>query len=213
MKRKRKGLIAIVVILLILALVPFRILRLKDGGSVEYGSLVYSVTKVHRLAGVDGGYEDGWEVKMLGKTVYEKTEIAEGEAQGEELEMPEEESESAEESKTMILLIEEKEIPVIWEDNESVKEIASLAEEGLTIPLSMYGGFEQVGSLGFNITRSDSSITTSPGDIVLYSGNQIVLFYGSNSWSYTKLGKMQLLEEELTEVLGNGDVIITLKVE
>lgn len=75
----------------------------------------------------------------------------------------------------------------------------------------MYGGFEQVGSIGQSIVRDDEQLTTSPGDIVLYSGDQIVVFYGSNSWSYTKLGHIDMSEGELTELLSNGDVTITLK--
>ena len=77
----------------------------------------------------------------------------------------------------------------------------------------MYGGFEQVGPIGQSITRNDSQTTTSSGDIVLYSGDQIVIFYGSNSWSYTRLGKIDLSEDEMTELLSNGDVTITLCME
>ena len=75
----------------------------------------------------------------------------------------------------------------------------------------MYGGFEQVGSLGNSITRNDERITTDFGDIVLYSGNQIVIFYGSNSWEYTRLGHVDMTKEELTELLGNGDVKIVIE--
>jgi hypothetical protein len=77
--------------------------------------------------------------------------------------------------------------------------------------MSMYGGFEQVGSIGQSISRDDKQITTEFGDIVLYSGNQIVVFYGSNSWAYTKLGHIDLSEEELTQLLGNGDVVLEIK--
>ena len=79
--------------------------------------------------------------------------------------------------------------------------------------MSMYGGFEQVGSIGQSIARNDVQMTTQSGDIVLYSGNQLVVFYGSNSWSYTKLGKINLSQKELEELLGNGDVTITLALE
>ena len=77
--------------------------------------------------------------------------------------------------------------------------------------MSMYGGFEQVGSLGQSLPRNDVQTTTSAGDIVLYSGNQIVVFYGSNSWAYTRLGRISdKTAEELTALLGNGDVTITI---
>ncbi|MBQ1849408.1 MAG: hypothetical protein II139_03475, partial [Lachnospiraceae bacterium] len=59
----------------------------------------------------------------------------------------------------------------------------------------------------------DKQTTTSAGDIVLYSGNQLVVFYGSNSWAYTRLGKINLNEKELKNLLSNGDVTITLSME
>lgn len=64
---------------------------------------------------------------------------------------------------------------------------------------------------GESLPRNDEQITTEYGDIVLYSGNQIVVFYGSNSWAYTRLGHIDMTQEELTELLGNGDVEITLE--
>lgn len=102
-------------------------------------------------------------------------------------------------------------IPVTWEENESVEALKELCKSSpLTIGMSMYGGFEQVGPIGQDLPRNDEKIETASGDIVLYSGDQIVLFYGSNSWSYTRLGKMELSEGELTDLLGNGDVSIVL---
>ena len=109
----------------------------------------------------------------------------------------------------MTLTIDGKEMPVTWEDNASVKELKEICP--LTVNLSMYGGFEQVGSIGQSINRDDKQITTEYGDIVLYSGNQIVVFYGSNSWAYTKLGHIDLSEEELTQLLSNGDVVLEIK--
>ncbi|MBR3031707.1 MAG: hypothetical protein IKH92_01660 [Clostridiales bacterium] len=110
----------------------------------------------------------------------------------------------------MLLKINGTEVPVIWESNDSIKELKGIADGGLTIEMSMYGGFEQVGPIGKSIISNDEQTTTSPGDIVLYSGNQIVIFYGSNSWAYTRLGKIDLSEEELRNLLSNGDVTITL---
>lgn len=77
----------------------------------------------------------------------------------------------------------------------------------------MYGGFEQVGSLGTSITSADARITTSPGDIVLYSSNQIVIVFDSNTWAYTKLGHINLSKSELTDLLGDGDVTITIAIK
>ncbi len=115
--------------------------------------------------------------------------------------------------KTLKLYIGDTEIPVEWEDNGSVNALKKLAEKTLTVQMSMYGGFEQVGALGSTLPRDDRQTTTEAGDIVLYSGNQIVIFYGSNSWSYTRLGHASLSEQEMTELLSHGDVNITLKFE
>ncbi len=120
--------------------------------------------------------------------------------------------EPEEEEASLKLWIGEQELEVLWEDNDSVRALEELAgAEGLTVALSGYGGFEQVGSLGTRLPRNDVQTVTGPGDIVLYSGNSIVLFYGSNSWAYTRLGKIQGLDEgELRALLGGGDVSIRL---
>jgi hypothetical protein len=110
-------------------------------------------------------------------------------------------------------MIGNTEVPVIWEDNASVEDLRALAENGLSIEMSMYGGFEQVGPIGQSITSNDEQTTTSPGDIVLYSGDNIVIFYGSNSWAYTRLGRIDLSEEELRNLLSNGDVTITITIQ
>ena len=126
----------------------------------------------------------------------------------------------AEESREKVIVMDElllsvgdKNLSVEWEDNESVDALKDLVGYGMNINMSMYGGFEQVGSIGTSIPQNDSQTTTSPGDIVLYSGNQIVIFYGSNSWAYTRLGKITGLDEkELEDTFGNGDVTISLSV-
>ena len=122
----------------------------------------------------------------------------------------------AEEKKPMLQLrINDTPVTVQWERSESVTALMELVEtEPLTISMSMYGGFEQVGSIGSSLPRNDKQTTTSSGDIVLYSGNQIVVFYGSNSWAYTRLGKItDKTASEMAELLGNGDVTITIIME
>ncbi len=122
------------------------------------------------------------------------------------------EDKSEEAEKAMRFYINDEEISVAWEDNESVSVLRELvSDETLRIEMSMYGGFEQVGFIGQSLPRNDKQITTDPGDIVLYSGNQIVVFYGSNSWSYTKLGHIEdKSSEELTRMLGEGDVSLSI---
>ena len=109
----------------------------------------------------------------------------------------------------LTLKIDGIEVDVIWADNDSVKALKNLAKDGLTINMSKYGGFEQVGSIGSTLPSSDTRITTNPGDIVLYSSNQIVIFYDSNTWSYTKLGHINLSKSVLTDLLGDEDTVTT----
>ena len=115
----------------------------------------------------------------------------------------------------MIMKIGDTKVNVDWEDNQAVAALRDMAREGdVTIQMSIYGGFEQVGSLGQNLPRDDKQTTTTSGDIVLYSGNQMVVFYGSNSWSYTRLGHISDKNaEDITDLLSNGDVTITISIE
>ncbi len=120
------------------------------------------------------------------------------------------------EEKTMLCLkIGDTAVTVNWEDNASVQALAELCrEEALTVRLSRYGGFEQVGPLGTSLPREDKQTTTGAGDVVLYAGNQIVVFYGSNTWAYTRLGHItDKSAEELTALLGSGDQTLTLWLE
>lgn len=114
--------------------------------------------------------------------------------------------------KKLSLTINGQNVSVQWEDNESVEALKDLVKNNpLTIQMSMYGGFEQVGSLGTSLPRNDRQTTTTAGDIVLYSGNQIVIFYGSNAWAYTRLGHItDKNATKMTELLGNGNVTIEI---
>lgn len=112
---------------------------------------------------------------------------------------------------TITLNINGTEIPVQWEENRAVEDLKALLADGeLTIQTQAYGGFEQVGSLPQSLTADNSQITTEPGDIVLYNGNSIVFFYGSNTWSYTKLGHMTDFDETTETLLRADSVTITL---
>ncbi len=115
----------------------------------------------------------------------------------------------------MRMKINETYVEVEWEKNESAEALKELTAEGpLVIQMSMYGGFEQAGQIGAELPSSDVQTVTDYGDIVLYSGNQLVVFYGSNSWAYTRLGHIiGCTQEEMTELLAYGDVNITLSSE
>lgn len=125
------------------------------------------------------------------------------------------ETETGDTEKMLQMKINGTVVNVLWEDNESVDALMDMCKDSpLEIQMSMYGGFEQVGPLGADLPRNDAQTTTSSGDIVLYSGNQIVVFYGSNSWSYTRLGHITDQDHEgMAELLGNGDVTITIGME
>lgn len=125
------------------------------------------------------------------------------------------ESSRTEEISSMKMKINGTPVSVEWENNDSTKALLQLVkDEPLTISMSMYGGFEQVGALGTELPRDDEQTTTSAGDIILYSGSSIVVFYGSNSWSYTRLGRItDSSPDELIELLGSGDVAVTLSLE
>ncbi|MBQ4251510.1 MAG: hypothetical protein II704_00535 [Erysipelotrichaceae bacterium] len=110
-------------------------------------------------------------------------------------------------NKSLHLSINDREVPVTWEANRSVAALKQLAsDKEITVKMSRYGGFEQVGPLGSRLVSDDVQTSTSYGDIVLYSGNQIVIFFGSNSWSYTRLGHVDLSEGEMRELLDHDSV-------
>lgn len=95
------------------------------------------------------------------------------------------------------------------EQNAAAQALAQLLAQGpVTIQMDNYGGFEKVGALGQSLPASDVQTTTEPGDIVLYQGDQIVTFYGSNSWSYTRLGRVTDLTG-WADALGSGNVSVT----
>lgn len=99
-------------------------------------------------------------------------------------------------------------------DNSSAKAFYEILQKSpVTVKMHDYGGFEKVGPLGTSLPRNDTKITTSAGDIILYQGNQITIYYDVNSWNFTKLGKVESkTQEELKRILGNGDVTAVFSV-
>jgi len=96
--------------------------------------------------------------------------------------------------------------------NEFYKKVKE--NETLTITFSDYGGFEKVGDLGFDLTTNDTTIKTEINDVMLYQGNKIVLFYGQNTYSYTRLGKIiNNTGVDLKTILSGDNITITLKLE
>lgn len=110
--------------------------------------------------------------------------------------------------KKMTLQIGNSSFTATLENNPAVDAFVEMMNNSpIIIQMNDYSGFEKVGSLGTNLPADDKQTTTHAGDIVLYNGNQIVIFYGSNAWSYTRLGKIDDLSG-LEEALGSGDVTV-----
>ena len=112
------------------------------------------------------------------------------------------------ESRDISITVGTQTISATLADNSSADAFLELLKKGdVTVDMSDYGGFEKVGALPESIVRNDEQITTEPGDIILYQGNQITIYYGVNTWSFTKLGHVNgLSQAELKTVLGSGGV-------
>lgn len=99
-------------------------------------------------------------------------------------------------------------------DNAATKALVDKLQQGpVTVTLNSSGGFEIWGTLGFSLPTSNQQITAQPGDVILYNGSNICIFYGSNSWSYTRLGKIDgLTGNELSTFLkaGQSNISVTL---
>ncbi len=167
--------------------------------------------------GSDGSKTDGNVLETAAQEGREQNSETEAASEAETIQPDQNAAQTVEgeqeNANTMKMRIGDTEVNVEWEENRSVYALRELAAGGLTINMSMYGGFEQVGPLGTDLPRDDEQTTTSAGDIVLYSGNQIVIFYGSNSWAYTRLGHIDLSAEEMSELLGHEDVTVTILTE
>ena len=93
-------------------------------------------------------------------------------------------------------------------DNSTAQAFMNLLAQGdVRVAMRDYGGFEKVGALGTTLPTNDEPITTEPGDVILYQGNQITIYYAANTWRFTRLGKIQgVSESELKRILGNGRI-------
>lgn len=94
-----------------------------------------------------------------------------------------------------------------FESNSSAEALKEKLRGGsITLKMNEYGGFEKVGDLPFDLPRNDEKITTEPGDVILYQGNKITVYYGENTWEFTKLAKIRNADKNLKDILGKGDV-------
>ncbi len=121
------------------------------------------------------------------------------------------------EERTMYLTVNGNSAAITPADTEAAAELLRILADGpVTVSVNDYGNFEKVGALGFSLPTSDTHINTAPGDVILYQGSNICLYYGTNSWSFTRLGHIDgLTEAELRTLLaaGEGTVSITLSLQ
>ena len=115
-------------------------------------------------------------------------------------------------TKSMNITIGDEVLTATLVDNSSADALIDALSEGpITINMRDYGDMEKVGSLGWDLPRNDESITTEAGDIILFQGRALVIYYSPNTWSFTRLGKIDnITREELIAILGEGEVTITL---
>ena len=101
-------------------------------------------------------------------------------------------------------------LSIVPENNSSAKSFIEKLQSGdITVDMHDYGSFEKVGNLGMTLPRNDKDITTQPGDVILYNGNQITIYYDTNNWDFTLLGRIQgKTQSELKNILGDGDVTV-----
>ncbi len=113
---------------------------------------------------------------------------------------------SSQEEPMLKISVGDQELLATFADNSSAEAFRDLLAQGpVTVSMDDYGGFEKVGSLGTTLTRNDTRITTQPGDVILYQGNQITIYYGTNTWNFTRLAKIND-STDLQAKLGTGTV-------
>jgi len=107
----------------------------------------------------------------------------------------------------LTMTVDGRKVDVLWEDNPSVEAIKKLAANGLTVKMERYGGFEQTGSMPSSVVKEDSWIQVGAGDIVLYRGVQICLYFDDNAYDFTRLGKVSgMSDSEIKAMLDKPSV-------
>lgn len=116
---------------------------------------------------------------------------------------------------TLVIAANERVFYATLEDNSSAAAFTEkLSSETIEVEMNDYGDFEKVGPLPWTLERNDEQITTEPGDVILYQGNQITIYYDRNTWDFTYLAKIDgVSREELLDALGDGAVTVAFWVE
>ncbi len=116
---------------------------------------------------------------------------------------------------TLIITVSGKSLEADFADNSSAKALAdALQKSPIIYKADDYGGFEKVGDLGQSFPQNNEQISTSAGDIILYQGHNLCIYYGENSWNFTRIAKIpNITKEELLKFLGDGEIMVTLSVK
>lgn len=137
--------------------------------------------------------------------------------QPDESELPNIPDDDKKEITVMYLYINENKIEVTLAENRAVSALIDiLKQEDITYTANDYGGFEKVGNIGHTLPRNDEAISTSAGDVILYQGNNICLYYGHNSWTFTRIGRINGYSvAELRALLcaGSGSVQVRISLK
>ena len=99
-------------------------------------------------------------------------------------------------------------LSVEMESNSSADAFfEKLKVDDISIEMHDYGSFEKVGDLPWTLPTNDKEISAEPGDLILYQGNKITVYYNENKWNFTKLGKLNATADEVQEVFGGKENI------
>ena len=108
----------------------------------------------------------------------------------------------------MVVRVGDMPFSIDMEDNPAANEFVDKVDHGgLTVDMHDYGNFEKVGDLPWNLPTDDKEITTKPGDLILYQGDKITIYYDENTWNFTKLGHLSATPEEIKETFGGKEDI------
>lgn len=146
--------------------------------------------------------------------INQPSQTDDGSQSGESSQAKEETEEEKETNYMLDIQIGDKTLTATLENNSSAEALKELLSKGsLTLQMSDYGGMEKTAALPESLPRNDQSIKTEAGDLILYQGNIITIYYDTNSWSLTRLGKINgITKSELQSILGKGDVTVTFSI-
>lgn len=125
------------------------------------------------------------------------------------------ESDIKQEETTMKITANGNSLTAVLADNSSAQALLERLQDGpVTVEMNDYGNFEKVGPLGFSLPTNDEPISTSPGDVILYQGSNITVYYDTNQWNFTRLGKIEnVTREDLLDFFGDGAVTVTFSLD